>query len=55
MNVTKDGLKNRQLHIEDYLREFDSCITEKVLAGIDLPAFFVSTISFCSIVFYCNV
>lgn len=27
-------------------REFDSCILEKVVAGIDLPAFFVSNFMF---------
>ena len=39
----------------EQIREFDSLILEKVLAGRITPAFFVSTFSFCYIVFYCNV
>ena len=31
-------------------REFDSCILEKVVAGIDLPAFFVSNFMFYLVV-----
>ena len=35
---------------ENQTREFDSCILEKVVAGIDLPAFFVSNFMFYLVV-----
>ena len=34
----------------EHPREFDSCILEKVVAGIDLPAFFVSNFMFYLVV-----
>ena len=46
------ALKEMENMIRDYRfsREFDSCILEKVVAGIDLPAFFVSNFMFYLVV-----
>ena len=47
LGVTGSG---KTFTMANVIREFDSCILEKVVAGIDLPAFFVSNFMFYLVV-----